>query len=62
MNLISTLKKTVTSIHEMLEPVGINRSKPRFLFLDENEKPDPAGNPRTHVYKRDVNLGSGPAN
>ena len=62
MNLISTLKKTVTSLHEKFDPVGIDRSKPRFLFIQENTMLDPAGNPRTNVYKRDINLGSGPSN
>lgn len=61
MNLISTLKKTVTSIHEMLDPIGVNRNKPRFLFIqDKKTLLDPAGNPRTHVYKRDIYAGSGP--
>lgn len=63
MNLISTLKKTVTSIQEIFDPVGLNRNKPRFLFIQDNQTmPDPAGNPRTNVYRRDVNLGNGPAN
>ena len=62
MNLITTLKKTVTSIHEMFDPIGIDRNKPRFLFLQDNTLLDPAGNPRTNVYKRDVNNGNGPAN
>ena len=62
MNLISTLKKTVTSIHEMFDPVVIDRNKPRFLFIRDNAMADPAGSPRTNVYKRDTNLGNGPAN
>ena len=61
MNLISTLKKTVTSIHEMFDPV-VTRSKPRFVFVqDSKSQVDPAGNPRTNVYKRDTYSGSGPA-
>ncbi|HYF31529.1 MAG TPA: hypothetical protein VD993_10460 [Chitinophagaceae bacterium] len=63
MNLISTLKKTVTSIQDILDPLGINRNKPRFLFIeDKGVMTDPAGNPRTNVYKREINLGNGPAN
>ncbi|HYE54613.1 MAG TPA: hypothetical protein VD996_07205 [Chitinophagaceae bacterium] len=54
MKLITTLKKTVTSIQDLLD-LGLNRNKPRFLFIENN---DPAGNPRTNVYRRDIDLGS----
>ena len=54
--------KTVTSIHEMFDPVVIDRNKPRFLFIRDNAMADHAGSPRTNVYKRDTNLGNGPAN
>ena len=54
MKVITTLKKTVSSITELLD-LGLNRNKPRFMFIENN---DPAGNPRTDVYRRDTDLGS----
>lgn len=56
----ATLKKTVTSLNDALDILGINRNKPRFLFVSDKNFMDPAGNPRTIVYKRDVGTGSGP--
>jgi len=61
MKLIATLKKTVTSIHDMLDPLGINRNKPRFLFAEKRTSYDPAGTPRTNVYRRDNDPGNGPS-
>ena len=60
MKIFTTLKKTVTSIHDALDTLGLNRNKPRFLFISDNNMMDPAGNPRTIVYRRDVSAGSGP--
>jgi hypothetical protein len=57
---ITTLKKTVTSIHEIIDPIGISRNKPRLVFA-EKRATDPAGTPRTNVYRRDIDLSSGPA-
>lgn len=62
MKIVATLKKTVTSVSELLDPLGLNRNKPRFLFAtDKSVTTDPAGNPRTIVYKRDNDLGNGPS-
>ena len=62
MKLVATLKKTVTSVSELLDPLGLNRNKPRFLFAaDQSNTTDPAGNPRTIVYKREIDLGNGPS-
>lgn len=61
MKFIATLKKTVSSIHEMLDPLGINRNKPRFLYAQKVAMHDPAGTPRTNVYRRDMDLGNGPS-
>jgi hypothetical protein len=62
MKLVSTLKKTVSSVQELLDPLGLNRNKPRFLFATEKSNmTDPAGNPRTIVYKREIDLGNGPS-
>jgi hypothetical protein len=60
MKIFATLKKTVTSMHDVLDTLGLNRNKPRFLFISEKDMMDPAGNPRTNVYRRDVGTGSGP--
>lgn len=62
MKLVAALKKTVSSVHELLDPLGLNRNKPRFLFAgDRGNMIDPAGNPRTIVYRRDNDLGNGPS-
>jgi hypothetical protein len=62
MKIVATLKKTVSSVTELLDPLGLNRNKPRFVFAtDKNNNADPAGNPRTIVYKRDNDLGNGPS-
>lgn len=60
MKIFTTLKKTVSTVHDMLDTLGLNRSKPRFLYVSDNRYMDPAGNPRTIVYKRDVGTGNGP--
>jgi hypothetical protein len=62
MKLVATLKKTVTSVSELLDPLGLNRNKPRFVYATEkSNSTDPAGNPRTIVYKRDNDLGNAPS-
>lgn len=62
MKIVSTLKKTVTSVSDMLDVLGINRSKPKFLFAERSTMYDPAGTPRSNVYRRDVDLSNGPSN
>jgi hypothetical protein len=61
MKLIATLKKTVTSLTDMLDVLGINRNKPKFLFAERKAMHDPAGTPRSHVYRRDVDMSNGPS-
>ena len=62
MKIISTLKKTVTSVTDMLDVLGLNRNKPKFLFVERSTLYDPAGTPRNNVYRRDLDLSNGPAN
>jgi hypothetical protein len=62
MKLIATLKKTVTGVSDMLDVLGLNRNKPKFLFAERKAMYDPAGTPRSNVYRRDVDLSNGPAN
>ena len=62
MKIITTLKKTVTSVTDMLDILGLNRNKPKFLFIERKHMYDPAGTPRSNVYRRDVDLINGPAN
>ena len=62
MKIIATLKKTVSSVPEMLDILGLNRNKPKFLFIERQTMYDPAGTPRSNVYRRDVDLSNGPAN
>ena len=62
MKIIATLKKTVSSVPEMLDILGLNRNKPKFLFIERKTMYDPAGTPRSNVYRRDVDLSNGPAN
>jgi hypothetical protein len=61
MKLIATLKKTVTSLTDMLDVLGINRNKPKFLFAERSTMHDPAGTPRSNVYRRDVDMSNGPS-
>ena len=62
MKLISaTLKKTVTSLTDMLDVLGINRNKPKFLFIERTSMNDPAGAPRSNVYRRDIDMSNGPS-
>ncbi|HYC29257.1 MAG TPA: hypothetical protein VEB42_10580 [Chitinophagaceae bacterium] len=62
MKIISTLKKTVTSLSDMLDVLGLNRNKPKFLYVERSTMYDPAGTPRSNVYRRDMDLSNGPAN
>lgn len=62
MKIFTTLKKTVTSVSDMLDVLGLNRSKPKFLFIERSTMYDPAGTPRSNVYRRDVDLSNGPSN
>jgi hypothetical protein len=59
MKILATLKKTVSSVNDLLD-LGMNRNKPRFLFVNGKNATDPAGNPRTNVYRR-TDLGNGPS-
>lgn len=62
MKVISTLKKTVTSVTDMLDILGLNRNKPKFLYIERTSMHDPAGTPRSNVYRRDIDLSNGPGN
>jgi hypothetical protein len=62
MKFITTLKKTVSSLTDTLGILGLNRNKPKFLFVERNTMYDPAGTPRSNVYRRDADLSNGPAN
>ena len=46
----------------MLDVLGINRNKPKFLFIERTAMHDPAGTPRSNVYRRDMDMSSGPSN
>lgn len=62
MKIITTLKKTVSSVSDIMDILRLNRNKPKFLFAERSTMYDPAGTPRSNVYRRDVDLSNGPAN
>jgi hypothetical protein len=62
MKVIATLKKTVSGVSDMLDVLGLNRNKPKFLFAERTTMYDPAGTPRNNMYRRDVDMSNGPAN
>lgn len=61
MKITTTLKKTVSSLTDMLDVLGLNLNKPKFLFIERSTWHDPAGTPRSNVYRRDIDLSNGPA-
>jgi hypothetical protein len=57
MNIISTIKKTVSIFNiELLYP-RLKHNKPELLVAPRKIKADPAGNPMIKVYRDDMSRG-----